>query len=408
MTTISPLTQTLYKGLGFVDKNENDHIEKGKNEGYEKHPECDLAQNGKKKDGKITTAEAWNRYFNNLSLYPEVTKTLNQESDFVDPFQPNKGLIDYTQKVISGAKTDKEKAFKIFFAILGKGKMHINSENEIELLNVIYDDDPYKRPQGIKSSIRVFKEKNEKGIRFATCMEDSSLFYTMCKIAKVQVHFADVEIDFRGRKMTGDLGHICNFVILDGEEVFVDLAYKMFGVKHQKTTPLDEATALAHFMNTNGTVFTKQGKLDLAFKELKRALEITPDFPDAHSNLGVVYCLQGKYDLAIAEHKRALEIEPDNPDAHTNLGITYQKKGKLSRAIKEHKKAIALDSNHAKAHLNLGNAYNEKGKLKLAIEEYKKVIALDPTYANHLFLLGNNLLQLKNEELINKILEQSK
>jgi tetratricopeptide (TPR) repeat protein len=56
-------------------------------------------------------------------------------------------------------------------------------------------------------------------------------------------------------------------------------------------------------------------------------LNLKPDFPEAHNNLGNAYSEQGEIDKAIEHYQIALKLKPDYSDAHYNLGIAYQKKG---------------------------------------------------------------------------------
>ena len=54
-----------------------------------------------------------------------------------------------------------------------------------------------------------------------------------------------------------------------------------------------------------------QGKLDEAVACYRRALELKPDFAEAHNNLGIALSDQGKLDEAVACYRRALELKPD-------------------------------------------------------------------------------------------------
>ncbi len=54
----------------------------------------------------------------------------------------------------------------------------------------------------------------------------------------------------------------------------------------------------------------------------RRALEIKPDFAEAHNNLGIVLQDLGRSDEAAESYRRALEIKPDFVEARTNLLFT--------------------------------------------------------------------------------------
>jgi len=48
---------------------------------------------------------------------------------------------------------------------------------------------------------------------------------------------------------------------------------------------------------------------------------------EVHNYLGVTYYDKGMYDEAIAELKKAIEIDPNFAEAHYNLGAAYYDKG---------------------------------------------------------------------------------
>ncbi len=55
-----------------------------------------------------------------------------------------------------------------------------------------------------------------------------------------------------------------------------------------------------------------------------RAVELKPDFAEAHNNLGNVLKDQGKLAEAEACYRRALELKPDVAEVHNNLGAALE------------------------------------------------------------------------------------
>ena len=74
-----------------------------------------------------------------------------------------------------------------------------------------------------------------------------------------------------------------------------------------------------------------QGKLEEAVACYRRALELKPDYTEAHNNLGVALKEQGKMDEAAACCRRALELKPDYAEAHSNLGSVLKEQGKWTK-----------------------------------------------------------------------------
>ena len=71
---------------------------------------------------------------------------------------------------------------------------------------------------------------------------------------------------------------------------------------------------------------------------------IDPNHAKAHYNLGVASSKQGKLDEAIAEYKRAIIIDPYFTDSHYNLASVYALKNEKALAIESLEEAITLDS----------------------------------------------------------------
>lgn len=124
---------------------------------------------------------------------------------------------------------------------------------------------------------------------------------------------------------------------------------------------------------------------------LKKALEINPDYAQAHFNLGVVHKRSGDLDAAIASYKKALLLNPSYPVAFFNLGVALQEKGDLPAAIDAYSKTLDLKPNYPEVHLSLGNAYKLQGDLNAAIDSYHKALVLKPDYPEIHFNLGVSL-----------------
>ncbi|MBI2470488.1 MAG: tetratricopeptide repeat protein [Planctomycetes bacterium] len=170
------------------------------------------------------------------------------------------------------------------------------------------------------------------------------------------------------------------------------------------TTVVDSPqSSRAH--NNLGVLFKKMGFVDAAMKEYNTAIQIRPDYSEAHGNLANVYMDKGLSILdkrvlskthdnlakayadeghlknAIAEYKKSIQISPFNETAHFNLGVTYGKMGLTNDAEIEYKNVIQLNDNNPHAHNNLGNIYEDRDLLDKAMTEYKLSVSIDPESA---------------------------
>jgi serine/threonine protein kinase/Tfp pilus assembly protein PilF len=112
-------------------------------------------------------------------------------------------------------------------------------------------------------------------------------------------------------------------------------------------------------------------------RELKRALELNPNFANTH----LLYCYyfrdMGRLDEAIVEAKRAIELDPLSQHAITTLGRTYVYARQYDQAIAQCRKAVELDPTSLPgAHAWLVVAYALTDRYPDAITEANNMVAL--------------------------------
>jgi tetratricopeptide (TPR) repeat protein len=124
----------------------------------------------------------------------------------------------------------------------------------------------------------------------------------------------------------------------------------------------------------------KQGKLDVAAQEFRKATKSDPDLPDAYLDLGQVLQESHDYAGAITALKRALELKPDLDAAHLQLGFALLQQGYAEEAIPH------LDRVHALA--ALGIAQLETGRYEAAVANFSAALAEHPGNPDLMYYLG--------------------
>ena len=147
-----------------------------------------------------------------------------------------------------------------------------------------------------------------------------------------------------------------------------------------------------------GAVFKQTGRLKESLIANQRAVEISPNDAEAHSNLGLTLKELGRLEDAEASYSKAIAIKPDLAEAHNNLGATLQELGRLEDAEASYSKAIAIKPDYAEAHSNLGNTLKELGRQVDAEESYSKAISIKPDLAEAHNNLGLTLKELSRLE----------
>ena len=139
----------------------------------------------------------------------------------------------------------------------------------------------------------------------------------------------------------------------------------------------------------------------------KKAIEIKPDFSEAHNGLGNALKDAGDFDTAINSFEKALEIKKNYPEAYYNMSLVLHEQGRLEDAIKNFKKALKLEKNYADAYNGLGNVLKDTGDLNASLDAFRQAIKIKADFAEAHFNLGNVLQSLEKFDDAVKSYEES-
>lgn len=161
---------------------------------------------------------------------------------------------------------------------------------------------------------------------------------------------------------------------------------------NQKAVELSPEDAEAH--SNLGVMLKELGRLEEAEASYTQAIALKPDYAEAHNNLGSTLMEMGRLNEAEDSYLQAIALKPDYAEAHNNLGSTLKGLNRLDEAEARYRKAIALKSDFAEAYSNLGATLQELAKLDEAEASLRQAIALRPEYAEAHCNLGVTLQQL--------------
>jgi tetratricopeptide (TPR) repeat protein len=150
-----------------------------------------------------------------------------------------------------------------------------------------------------------------------------------------------------------------------------------------------------------GAIYYEQSKLDLAANHLEAAVKIDSTSADAWKNLGLVYTQAGKFDQASAAFTRLGTIDAKSAAAGwATLGAAKKKKGDTAGAKAAYEMAIKADPSDSKSLYNLGNIQKDANQFDEAIATYKKAIAANPKYIEAYYNLAICSHQLDMESCV--------
>ena len=165
--------------------------------------------------------------------------------------------------------------------------------------------------------------------------------------------------------------------------------YKSLGILYLKQNKLKEALGVyrlisvlspydseAHFYL--GSIYWELKQENLFEKELKKALELNPDYAEALNFLGYEFVEQNR-NLRQAEVmiQKAVNLEPDNGAYIDSLGWLYFKKGRIKKAREFLEKAASLMEDPV-IYDHLGDVYFKLKEIDQAKLNWQESLKLDP------------------------------
>jgi tetratricopeptide (TPR) repeat protein len=163
-------------------------------------------------------------------------------------------------------------------------------------------------------------------------------------------------------------------------------------IASQKSVQLAPQDPIAHY--NLGVTLKELDRLDEAEASYRQAIVLKPDFSKACSNLGITLQELGRLDEAEASLRQAIALEPDFFEAHYNLGVTLKELDRLDEAEASYRQAMVLKPDYAKAYSNLGITLQELGRLDEAEPNLRQAIALKPDFFEAHYNLGVTLKEL--------------
>jgi tetratricopeptide (TPR) repeat protein len=131
-----------------------------------------------------------------------------------------------------------------------------------------------------------------------------------------------------------------------------------------------------------------------ALESYDKAVEIAPDYAEAHSNRGSTLLDLDRPAEALRSCDRALELKPDYVEALNNRGSALLALNRPADAIEGFNRALALKPNFAKVLLNRSGALLHLNRYSEALADCDRLIAGNPDHAKAQKLRGDALLAL--------------
>jgi TolB-like protein/DNA-binding winged helix-turn-helix (wHTH) protein/Flp pilus assembly protein TadD len=126
-----------------------------------------------------------------------------------------------------------------------------------------------------------------------------------------------------------------------------------------------------------------------AEREIRRAIELNPNFAQAHASYGHYLWIMGRPDEALAETRRAVEFAPLEFPARWSRYLSLYMLGRYDEALEECRKLEEFYPDLDNSYLYCGDVYVQRGSLEEGIRKLEKADALaDGKHARVIAHLG--------------------
>lgn len=141
---------------------------------------------------------------------------------------------------------------------------------------------------------------------------------------------------------------------------------------------LDPEEPLYHY--NLGNVYAKLDRLELAVHCYDRTLIFKPDYVEAHYNRATALRGLREFEEAAETYRTALRLKPGDVQLLNDLGGTLRQQGDLNGAIYCYRQAAELDQNNPDIQVNLGLVLEQNGDVSAALGCYENALERKPGY----------------------------
>ena len=218
-----------------------------------------------------------------------------------------------------------------------------------------------KRTQaGLSTAISYFQQAADRDPTYAPALAGLAEAYA------VLPYFSEVSADQAAAKArtAAELALRLDETLADAHAVlgFTDTMHlDLFGAEREYRRALDLNPNDATVHQWYSFVLWDLNRQSEALAELERARQLDPLSLVIITDEAAILCAAHQIDRAIGLLQKAVELDPNFADAHRTLAIAYSQKGLASQAISEASRGVALDPNVSEK-VTLAYVYAASGK----------------------------------------------
>jgi tetratricopeptide (TPR) repeat protein len=165
------------------------------------------------------------------------------------------------------------------------------------------------------------------------------------------------------------------------------LHMKQSEVALAKMNAIDPNSVLAHELS--GEMMEAMNNYDGAIVQLKKAVDMAPQRPGVHYQLGDAYMSQAQWESAAEQFQAELNVDPANCTARWKLGsVVLSNNGSPEDALKHIEKALSMCPGMTNARVDRARALVKLNRTAEAATDLEAAVKADPSEPSTHFLLS--------------------
>jgi len=156
---------------------------------------------------------------------------------------------------------------------------------------------------------------------------------------------------------------------------------------------LSKSPTKAKALFLEGNRHISAGDAHAALRCFQEAIELAPDFAEAHTNLGMLLDQEGLSAEAERHYRQSLSLNPGYGQTYMNLGVLLFNQKRFQEADAAYRRALELTPDSHAAWSNLGALKAYTKQEQEAEQCYRRALAIDPDDRKASFNLGCLLLR---------------
>ena len=152
-------------------------------------------------------------------------------------------------------------------------------------------------------------------------------------------------------------------------------------------------------LNLYGVILFELKKYDQAVIQLKKSIEINPNYYQGYNSLGNIFFKKNDFNEALEAYQKAIDLKFDYHESYHNKGNVYLKLKQIDKALENYNLSTKFNSSYLPAIKSKVDIHYNFKNHKLALEEIQNFLSIEPNNALMYHRRGDIYAEISNLDL---------